>query len=342
MGGTDLPGGGRKPRTATPLAWRLLYLGGLAFVAWAFNSARTNQAAAASEMHTIHGDILKAVKDIASLNQILSSSVQEHTKQLAGVALASDMVKLSAKVDALQEQLAKPSPVGPELRETMRKDLADGLSSMTGTIETLVQTQRASSESDREAKKLLDEIKLSVEATQAAQAAAQTAQAAALKSAEERIEAQFQAEERIEAQYHHTASAAQAAVETAKLADVTAGTATQSESRPVVAAETAAVAAEATHHDEVSHIETVAPPQDVAVTEADHEVEAAMAAADGVDVAPSSSVTATDVDLAPNPEAAAAVVAAGSAPVVAPVGTHAEVGVEDASRLHDAGNYEEP
>ena len=25
--GADLPGGGRKPRTATPLAWRLLYLG---------------------------------------------------------------------------------------------------------------------------------------------------------------------------------------------------------------------------------------------------------------------------------------------------------------------------
>ena len=331
----DLPGGGRKPRAATPLAWRLLYLGGLAFIAWAFNSSRTSQTAAISEMHTIHGDILKTVKDISSLNQIL----QEHTKQLAGVSLASDLVTLSAKVDALQEQLAKPA--GPEtMRETMRKDLADGLLSITGTVETVVQKQRASHESEREVKTLLDEIKQSVEASQAAQLAAQAAQAAALKSAEERIEALFQAEKRVEAQHHNTAAGAQAAA-LAKPEVAPAGAATHSDSQAAAAAETAVAAAEVTHHDEVPHTESATPPHEAADIETHHQVELADP---GGDVAPASSVTATDVDVGvePNPEGAATMAAAESAPVVAPVGTHAEVGVEDSSHHHDTGNHEEP
>ena len=60
-----------EPRTATPLAWRLLYLCCFAIVAWSFHTTRAATSQIASEVHAMSGRLNSDLKGVKESIQLL-------------------------------------------------------------------------------------------------------------------------------------------------------------------------------------------------------------------------------------------------------------------------------
>ena len=113
---SDLPGGGKKPRTATPLAWRLVYLGILSVVGWSFLSNRAASAAIATDVAATHGEIKAMHADVMALR----SGYQ--------AALTAESVHPIIQ-DALEQRLSK---VATQISEDMGAHVAKSVATAVG------------------------------------------------------------------------------------------------------------------------------------------------------------------------------------------------------------------
>ena len=113
---SDLPGGGKKPRTATPLAWRLVYLAVLSVVGWSFLSNRTASAAIATDVAATQGEIKAMHADVMALRSGYKA------------ALTAESVHPIIQ-DALEQRLSK---VATQISEDMGAHVAKSVATAVG------------------------------------------------------------------------------------------------------------------------------------------------------------------------------------------------------------------
>ena len=113
---SDLPGGGKKPRTATPLAWRLVYLAILSVVGWSFLSNRAASAAIATDVAATHGEIKAMHADVMALRSGYKA------------ALTAESVHPIIQ-DALEQRLSK---VATQISEDMGAHVAKSVATAVG------------------------------------------------------------------------------------------------------------------------------------------------------------------------------------------------------------------
>ena len=113
---SDLPGGGKKPRTATPLAWRLVYLGILSVVGWSFLSNRAASAAIATDVAATQGEIKAMHADVMALRSGYKA------------ALTAESVHPIIQ-DALEQRLSK---VATQISEDMGAHVAKSVATAVG------------------------------------------------------------------------------------------------------------------------------------------------------------------------------------------------------------------
>ena len=113
---SDLPGGGKKPRTATLLAWRLVYLAILSMVGWSFLSNRAASAAIATDVAATHGEIQAMHADVMALRSGYKA------------ALTAESVHPIIQ-DALEQRLSK---VATQISEDMGAHVAKSVATAVG------------------------------------------------------------------------------------------------------------------------------------------------------------------------------------------------------------------
>ena len=106
MGADALPGGGRKPRTATPLAWRLIILGVSCLLLWSLYSTSTSYRNLAHQVQTLVEE-QKATK--AELDRV-QAAVRGLDARTLSTTLAESLegavsAKLLSKVDEMEGRL---------------------------------------------------------------------------------------------------------------------------------------------------------------------------------------------------------------------------------------------
>lgn len=135
---SDLPGGGKKPRTATPLAWRLVYLVVLSVVGWSFLSTRaasaaiaTDVAATRDEIKAVHAEVMalrsgyKAALTADSVRPMLEDALEQRLSRVA-TQISEDMGAHVAKSVAAAVGAATRSELQgavPTIEAGMRKQL---------------------------------------------------------------------------------------------------------------------------------------------------------------------------------------------------------------------------
>jgi len=113
---SDLPGGGKKPRTATPLAWRLVYLVVLSVVGWSFLSTRAASAAIATDVAATHDEIKAVHAEVMALRSGYKA------------ALTADSVRPMLE-DALEQRLSR---VATQISEDMGAHVAKSVAAAVG------------------------------------------------------------------------------------------------------------------------------------------------------------------------------------------------------------------
>jgi hypothetical protein len=113
---SDLPGGGKKPRTATPLAWRLVYLAVLSVFGWSFLSNRAASAAIATDVAATHGEIKAMHAEVMALRSGYKA------------ALTAESVRPMLE-DALEQRLSK---VATQISEDMGAHVAKSVATAVG------------------------------------------------------------------------------------------------------------------------------------------------------------------------------------------------------------------
>ena len=133
-----MPGGGKKPRTATPLAWRLVYLVVLSVVGWSFLSTRaasaaiaTDVAATRDEIKAVHAEVMalrsgyKAALTADSVRPMLEDALEQRLSRVA-TQISEDMGAHVAKSVAAAVGAATRSELQgavPTIEAGMRKQL---------------------------------------------------------------------------------------------------------------------------------------------------------------------------------------------------------------------------
>ena len=113
---SDLPGGGKKPRTATPLAWRLVYLVVMSVLGWSFLSTRAASAAIATDVAAAHGEIKAVLAEVVALRSGYKA------------ALTAESVRPMLE-DALEQRLSK---VATQISEDMGAHVAKSVAMAVG------------------------------------------------------------------------------------------------------------------------------------------------------------------------------------------------------------------
>ena len=352
----ELPGGGnRKPRTATPLAWRLLYLTCLGFIAWCFHSTKSATSQIAAD---VQFEITTLMETTAAFKETTtrSSGARDETKAAVTEAVEKSIAKVHSHLEGLPEHLAQA--VASDVRGAVHKELAEMRAALAPTIEAAVQKELAAMRAalvpsveasvQKELKALQKELK-EREATTvklledlAAKAAQPAAVAAGKPAAAAAVPAKAEAAAPVEA----------APVEAAPVESTThAALPLKEDAAPAAVAHAAATAATTATASTPDSADIA--PASVATDSAD--VAPAASIADSADVAPAASV-ADSADVAPATETSLAVgatgdatqdsaagAAGGAAGVVAAVGTHAEVdAAEEEASPPKAVEHEEP
>ena len=115
---SDLPGGGKKPRSATPLAWRLLYLVGLTLVGWSLLSTRAASAQIATDVAATHGELTALLAEVKALRSGSKS------------ALTAESVRPMLE-DALEQRLSK---VATQISEDMGAHVAKSVAAEVRSV----------------------------------------------------------------------------------------------------------------------------------------------------------------------------------------------------------------
>eukprot|EP00908_Phaeocystis_cordata_P025078 Transcript_7534.p1 GENE.Transcript_7534~~Transcript_7534.p1 ORF type:complete len:345 (-),score=113.56 Transcript_7534:161-1162(-) len=294
---SDLPGGGKKPRTATPLAWRLVYLVIGSVIGWSFLSTRAASAAIATDLKQTHSENLmwheSLLDQIKSLRHIDKSALTtESARSIIDEALAPRMSKMSLRLDGLEQLLPAMQKdvegLAPAVLAAMRKEF-EAQDSVSRSRDALLYKR------DEAVATALEPLKASIESLKASHAAA-------LAALEQKLEAQAR-----EAQ----AQLQQALATAAASASATAAATEPASQPPAAQAAAAAAAAEHPHalgeplHAESAHAAAGAPsPAQTAAAAA----EAAAAAHEPLSDAPSHQ-RASDHGEAPSPISASAAIA---------------------------------
>ena len=128
---SDLPGGGKKPRTATPLAWRLVYLVVLSVVGWSFLSTRAAITATQGEIKAVLAEVMalrsgyKAALTAESARPMLEDALEQRLSRVA-TQISEDMGAHVAKSVATAVGAATRSELEgavPTIEAGMRKQL---------------------------------------------------------------------------------------------------------------------------------------------------------------------------------------------------------------------------
>lgn len=114
----DLPGGNKKPRSATPLAWRLVYLAVLSVVGWSFLSTRAASAQIAADVALTHDDLETLLAEV--------KAVSSGYKTALTAASARPIVE-----DALEQRLSK---VATQISEDMGAHVAKSVAAAVGSV----------------------------------------------------------------------------------------------------------------------------------------------------------------------------------------------------------------
>ena len=135
---SDLPGGGKKPRTATPLAWRLVYLVVMSVLGWSFLSTRAASAAIATDVAAAHGEIKAVLAEVVALRSgykaaltaesvrpMLEDALEQRLSKVA-TQISEDMgahVAKSVAAEVRSVTHAELESVVPAIEAAMRKEL---------------------------------------------------------------------------------------------------------------------------------------------------------------------------------------------------------------------------
>ena len=128
---SDLPGGGKKPRTATPLAWRLVYLVVLSVVGWSFLSTKAASTAMQGEIKAMLAEVValrsgyKAALTAESARPMLEDALEQRLSRVA-TQISEDMGAHVAKSVATAVGEATRSELEgavPTIEAGMRKQL---------------------------------------------------------------------------------------------------------------------------------------------------------------------------------------------------------------------------
>jgi len=155
---SDLPGGGKKPRTATPLAWRIVYLVVLSVIGWSFLSTRAASAQISTEVAATHHELKALLAEVNALRDgykgaltasdarpMIEDALEQRLSKVA-TQIATDMAAHVAQAVAAEVRSVTHTELGnvaPTIGAAMRKEVDAQQGKLDASLSALKSEQEA-------------------------------------------------------------------------------------------------------------------------------------------------------------------------------------------------------